>query len=199
MTSPARASRASVPGGGAKAREGGQSVVEFALILPLMVIIMFAIVDFARIYTAMMSVESAAREAADYGTTLGAGRWQVGPVMDGTVDEMRRRACVASSDLPDYAEPSGTLNHATCTNPTFSYCVTASPGGSCGPVNAADLCDDPLRSEPCTVTVTLGYDFHLINPFHLDFFGVQLGVPAQIAFQRDSTFAITDIDLSTGP
>ncbi|HEY3523454.1 MAG TPA: TadE family protein [Candidatus Limnocylindrales bacterium] len=177
----------------------GQSVVEFALILPLMVIIMFAIVDFARIYTTMMSVESAAREAADYGTTLGAGKWQAGAVMDGTVAEMERRACVAASDLPDYSEPVGTVDHAACTNPSFSYCVTPTTGGTCGPVNPADLCDDPLRSEPCTVTVTLGYDFHLINPFHIDFFGVQLGVPSDMTFARDSTFAMTDIDLSTGP
>ena len=80
-------------------------MVEFALVLPLMVILLLAIVDLARVYTTMMSVESAAREAADYGTTLGAGKWQSGLPMDDTVAEMQRRACVAASDLPDYVDP----------------------------------------------------------------------------------------------
>src|SRR5688572_33461923 len=79
----------------------GQSVVEFALIAPIMIFILFAILDLARIYTTMMSVESAAREAADYGTTLGAERWQTGAIAT-TESEMRRRACIAASDLPDY-------------------------------------------------------------------------------------------------
>jgi hypothetical protein len=88
--------------------ERGQSVVEFALVLPIMVVLLLAIVDFARIYTTMMTVESAAREAADYGTTLGAGKWDAGMVgmpRDGTVTEMKRRACIASSNLPDYEDP----------------------------------------------------------------------------------------------
>ena len=105
-------------------------MVEFALVLPLMVILLVAILDLARIYTTMMSVESAAREAADFGTTLGAGKWQAGLPMDGTVAEMQRRACVAASNLPDYEDPDG--DPATgCTNPSFAYCVTTSIGGTC--------------------------------------------------------------------
>jgi hypothetical protein len=31
----------------------------------------------------------------------------------------------------------------------------------------------------------------------IDFFGVRLGFPQSITFSRDSTFAMTDIDLAT--
>jgi TadE-like protein len=178
----------------------GQSVVEFALVLPIMVVLLFAIVDFARIFTTMVNVESAAREAADYGTTLGAGHWQIGAPMDDNVAEMRKRACVASSNLPDYvgidADSDGI--DEDCSNPSFDYCVTAPPSTTCGPVNAADACDDPLRATPCTVTVTLSYDFHMLAPMHIELMGVEYGLPSVINFDRDSTFAMTDIDVA-GP
>jgi hypothetical protein len=164
-----------------------------------MIIILFAIIDFARIYTTMMSVESAAREAADYGTTLGAGKWQVGAPMDGTVAEMRRRACIAASDLTDYVDPDNDPATGNCTNPSFDYCVTPSVGGGCAAVDPVNACDDPLRATPCRVRVTLTHDFHIIAPVGIDFFGVHLGLPDTITFQRDSTFAMTDIDVAPGP
>jgi len=173
-------------------------VVEFALVLPIMVFMLLAIVDFARIYTTMVSVESAAREAADYGTTLGAGKWTTGAPMDGTVTEMRRRACVAASDLTGYADPDS--DPATgCANPAFSYCLRTTIPGSCIADPTAAGCDYPLRTDPCRVTVTLTYDFKLLAPIGIDFYNVHLGLPTVITFQRDSTFAMTDIDLATGP
>ncbi|MFP5343337.1 MAG: TadE/TadG family type IV pilus assembly protein [Candidatus Limnocylindria bacterium] len=180
-----------------RARQGarGQSVVEFALVLPLLLILLMATIDFARVYTTMMSIESAAREAADFGTTLGAGKWQSGPPMDTTVAEMQRRACVAASDLPDYADPDGDPVTG-CANPTFAYCMTASVGGPCGPVDPTDGCDIPTRTEPCTVTVTLTHDFSLFAPLSIEFLGITVGFPSSITIRRDSTFAMTDIDLA---
>ena len=142
-----------------------------------MVILLFAIVDFARIYTTMVSVESAAREAADFGTTLGAGRWQDGAPKDGTVAEMEERACVAASDLTGYADSDDDPSNGGCTNPTFAYCLTTTTGGSCLPFDPDAGCDDPLRATPCRVTVTLGYDFELLAPLRIEFLGVELGLP----------------------
>lgn len=183
----------------AKRGRSGQSVVEFALVLPVMLIMLLAIVDLARIYTTMMSVESAAREAADYGTTLGAGKWQDGTPRAGTEAEMQRRACVAAGDLPDYVDPDGNPATGNCTNPSFTYCITTTVGGPCAPYDAAALCEDPLRASPCAVTVTLGYDFTLLAPLNFEFMGVEYGLPSSLSFERDSTFAITDIDVAPGP
>ena len=171
--------------------ERGQSVVEFALVVPVMLLILLGIADLGRIYTTMMSVESAAREAADFGTTLGAAHWSPA-TKDVTTTEMERRACVAASDLPDYAGDDPNATVVTCTNPSFSYCITSSIGGPCDPFDPTAGCDDPLRAQPCWVKVTLAYDFHLFTP-------LQIGVPPTLHFERDSTFAMTDIDLTPTP
>ena len=178
----------------------GQSITEFALVFPIMVVLLLAIIDFSRVYTTMMSLESAAREAADYGTMYGAGHWEVGSPLDANVAEMQHRACVAASDLPDYDDPDS--DPATgCANPAFAYCVSpdaaaCSPGD---PVDPAWLCQDPLREPPCTVTVTLTYVFHLVAPVNIQLNNVTIGFPSTITFERKSTFAITDIDLSPAP
>ena len=180
-------------------KQAGQSIVEFALVLPLMLIMLLAIVDLARVYTTMMSVESAAREAADYGTTLGAGKWQDGAPRTGTEIEMERRACVAASDLPDYADPDNDPQTGGCTNPSFAYCMVSSSGGPCSGFDPAVGCEDPLRAPPCVVTVTLGYDFDLLAPLNFEFMGVRYGLPSTLSFERDASFAITDIDVAPGP
>jgi hypothetical protein len=175
----------------------GQSVVEFALVAPIMIVLLVGIFDFSRVFTTMLSVESAAREAADFGTMYGAGKWQVGPALDANLAEMQRRACVAASNLPDYRDPDS--NPATgCANPSFAYCVTTADGGPCEPLtDDSAACDNALRAAPCTVTVTLTFDFHLFAPTNLPLpGGGSIGFPSSITLVRDSTFAITDIDLS---
>jgi hypothetical protein len=170
----------------------GQSVVEFALVLPVMVFLMLAIVDFSRIYTTMLSVESAAREAADFGT-FGSQKWNDAiaemPV-DGTAAKMHLRACVASSALPDYVGPD-----ESCTNPSFSYQLSLDKGATWVPYSSGLGCDDATREPPCWLKVTLSYDFHVITPLNLQFFGRTLGLPSTITFERSSVFAMTDLTL----
>lgn len=170
-------------------RARGQSVVEFAMVLPLMLVLLLAVADFARIYTTMLTVESAAREAADYGT-FGAERWRTDTYLI-TEAEMERRACVASRNLPEYEGPDG-----DCANPSLDYCLDARGGLGCLPLDPAQTCDDPDRSEPCTLTVTLTYNYRLLLPLNFELFGATYGVPSSITFSRDSTFAMTDLTLN---
>lgn len=44
--------------------ESGQSLVEFALIVPILIILLFGIVDFGRIFHAYLTIDHAGREAA---------------------------------------------------------------------------------------------------------------------------------------
>jgi Flp pilus assembly protein TadG len=53
----------------ARRGERGQTMVEFALIVPLMLVIVFGIVDFGRAYSVWVTITNAAREGARYGIT----------------------------------------------------------------------------------------------------------------------------------
>ena len=176
-------SRDSSTGRGA---ERGQSVVEFALILPLVLVLLLAIVDFARLYTTILTVESAAREAADYGAFHWY-QWQDSPTATTTAAEMNRRACVAISNLPEYTSSGG-----TCMDPSFfAYTLVAPPGGPS--IDCAANPDPAL--DPCRLTVRLTYNFRLLAPLQLSLFGTTLGLPTAITFTRDSTFALSDFGI----
>jgi hypothetical protein len=54
-------------------REKGQTLVEFALILPILLLILFIIIESGRIFQAYITVQHAAREGARYAVT---GRWE---------------------------------------------------------------------------------------------------------------------------
>jgi Flp pilus assembly protein TadG len=50
-------------------REHGQSIAEFALVAPILFILIFGIIDTARAYNAWVNIQGAAREGARYGVT----------------------------------------------------------------------------------------------------------------------------------
>jgi hypothetical protein len=158
----------------------GQSLVEFALLLPLVLLLVVALADFGRLFTSMIGVESAAREAADYGAMQGKSKWDLTnsvQVAD-NISEMRSRACSAAATLSDYAgDPPGTPN-MTCTNPSFSFDMERLPlSGNCSTQGEFD--------DPCIVHVALTYDFHMfldVAPF-----------PHVIHVVRESRYAISDL------
>jgi Flp pilus assembly protein TadG len=156
----------------------GQSVVEFALVAPVILLLLVAIADFGRLYTSAVAVEAAAREAADYGS-FHAINWQTTPVDNRSilVAQMEKRACTAAagSHLEGYAEPPGTVDHATCSNPQFSYFLEPD----------VPACSNSLTEPPCVVHVRMDYDFETI-----------LGItplPATLHISRDSRFQMADL------
>jgi Flp pilus assembly protein TadG len=54
--------------GASQRRERGQTLVEFALIIPLFALILFALLDFGRVIYTQNTLEQAAREASRVGT-----------------------------------------------------------------------------------------------------------------------------------
>jgi hypothetical protein len=160
----------------------GQSLVEFALLLPLMLLLAIAVADFGRLFTSMIAIESAAREAADYGAMQGKLKWDSTNATQITQNEieMRARTCTAASTLSDYAgDPVGTPN-MTCTNPSFAFTYDVEQPPSTG------NCATQLEfDDPCVIHVTLTYQFNMF----LDF----APLTGSINVTRESYFAVSDL------
>lgn len=169
-------------------RTAGQSIVEFALIFPVMLFLLVGVADFGRMYTSAVAIESATREAADYGA-FQTNRWSATNAMT-TLAEMQRRACVAAagSHLQDYASSDPANN--TCANPTFRCWLEVSGvtqdcgvGGMIGGTDCS--ASAPVTEPPCTVHVRLEFDFRTILQVPI--------VPGTIHLVRDSRFRISDL------
>jgi TadE-like protein len=171
----------------------GQAIAEFAIIAPVMLLIVLAIADFGRLFNSMVAVEAAAREASDYGT-FRSSYWDASvgnpPI---TTAEMELRACTAAagSHLEDYTEPSPAPSpaHAMCINPSFA-CTITEPGGSatdCASY-AGSACSTSTTDPPCTVQVTLTYTFHPFFSFSLFSWRTPI-----VTFERVSTFRVSDL------
>lgn len=173
----------------------GQALAEFALVTPVMLLLVLAVADLGRVYTSTVAVETSAREAADLGA-FDPSNWNyaLAPTNPSqTVVRMEQAACssAAQSHLEGYAEPPGTVNHATCTNPTMT-CTLEEVGQS--PVDCASYtggtggCGDIATDPPCIVHVTLTYEFHTIIQVPI--------IPSTLTFTRDARYAVSG--LSTG-
>jgi hypothetical protein len=167
--------------------------VEFALVFPLMLLLVVAVADFGRLYVSAIAVEDAAREAADFGAFTTANWATVSGTYNGpaTVAQMEDRACTSASGshLEGYVAGPPTLGgQATCTNPTFSCTLETTAGqvadcATSGGVVAGIDCANAATEPPCIVHVQMAYDFSM--------FGAIGPLPATVHFARDSRFSMS--------
>ncbi len=125
---------------------GGQSIVEFALVVPILVVLFVGIADFGRIFNAGVIVEAAARDAAEHAaqryladppgdrSLTAAERLSVPPpVADPAYyaalrDDAARVACAETRQLPNNDFAGGTCP----TWPAVAVCIHDGADPSCG-------------------------------------------------------------------
>lgn len=130
----------------------GQSVVEFALVLPIFLALLLMAVDFGRLFFTYIQVSNAAREAAAYGAT-----------QPTDTSGMQARAV---QEKNSQTQGEGALDpiSATCADQAgTAIACSAAPGG----VGAGN-----------TLTVTVRQPFRFLTPLVNDMFGNSFGMSA---------------------
>jgi Flp pilus assembly protein TadG len=136
--------------------DSAQSLAEFAMVLPIVILVIFGLVDMARAMQSYVTIQEAARSAARYAVT---GRTDCSGVTTQT-----RENCI----VHEVAVRTASLNrHNTITT---SYESWTYPGYADPPTtnSAGNPCD--------AVQIKVGYDYHpmtpvfstLIGSFHMD-------------------------------
>lgn len=120
---------------GATSRKRGQSLVEFALILPILLTMVGAAVDVARLYQGWITLEGAARDAAEYAATFDSSS-------TAATADAKRIICTQTATLPGFAAPAG--NPTACTSPAisvtnFTVSTTATGASTTHPIGSVTV------------------------------------------------------------
>ena len=182
--------------------KGGQSLVEFGLILPIMLVLFVAFADFGRIFANSVLLEAAARNAAE----LAANEYLANPPNDLSTTSTAgatyydplhllaaRAACQETRELPNTQYDTAT---ATCPGmPLVQVCVHDGVDPSCAgetfgatiPANCSAMATPPTNSQGGRldrwVEVRLCYRFTSLVDVPLVSFG-------EFWLERTRTFAI---------
>jgi len=124
-----------VSGHKAPSRTRGQSLVEFALILPILLTMVGAAVDFARLYQGWITLEGATRDAAEYAATKDA-------TSTAALADAKTIICTQTATLSGFAAPPG--QPTNCTSPaisvtSFSVSTTATGASTTFPIGSATV------------------------------------------------------------
>jgi hypothetical protein len=184
----------------------GQSLVEFALVLPMLLVLLLGIADFGRVFSAGITMEALSRNAAEAAAQeylqLRRATPGVEPpttAYDAVLARAATVACDEAKILPNHAG-AGT----TCSMPVVAACVHDEWGDHCGgasatpPSECSELTAAPtaLPSQPGGlpyVQVKTCYRFTtLISLSNLSLpFGWSLTL-GDIWLQRDRSFSVAD-------
>lgn len=134
-------------------RRSGQALTEFALVLPVMIILLLIAVDFGRLFFSYVEINNASREAASF---AGANFWSGTPPSDSAITAVAAQ----ETNVQGQGGEGALTVTVVCFNPASPSisidCVTLGPGGA------------GIGNQ---VRVTATESFGFLTPLISDFFG----------------------------
>jgi hypothetical protein len=95
----------------ARKRSRGQALVEFALVLPVLLLLLLIVIDFSRLYFAWVATQNMTRIAANYAANQPAGPWGSGSTYQAQINaDATTINCAMPSIWPAPTFPDGTTN-----------------------------------------------------------------------------------------
>jgi len=191
---------------GARRVRRGQTLVEFALVLPMLLVLLLGIVDFGRVFASGITVEALARNSAEAGAQeylqarrAAAPAQPTGSEYAAVHLRIQEVACEEAKTLANRA-----MTGATCTMPVIGSCIHDEWGSHCSaPSGTVPSSCSLMASWPPTlasmagglpyVQVTTCYQFTtMINLSNLRLplgWSLSLG---EIWLQRERAFTVAD-------
>ena len=136
--------------GGTGGRERGQSVAEFGLVLPIIVLLIVAFVEVGRAVFAYNTIANAARQAARVAAVN-----QLSDVTD----------CDTTRPIEDPYEPHWSLRGCAIAAAAPLGITTANVSVSYAPPPSTTLSCSPTLHVGCIAAVTVTYDYSVSTPF----------------------------------
>ena len=130
-------------------RERGNSLVENALVLTVLLTMLFAIIDFGRALYTYHFVSNAAREASRWASVRGS-------TCDPTLSGCPATRGAGGNVQALVANVSGMGLDPALVHTTTSFVA---------PPNTTPACAPPTNNPGCVVEVTVKYDYHFFFPF----------------------------------
>jgi Flp pilus assembly protein TadG len=141
----------------------GQSLVEMAMVLPILTLLTFGLVDFGRAYYFQVSITNAAREGARVGIL----NIYTGPKNPTCSNSNAYATCPVQIDSAISQAVTNELAYSNITPGSITICPPHdSTGSTAGCPDSSNRVDNWLAQNPTNyyVTVNVKYDFQLYTP-----------------------------------
>ncbi len=121
-----------------KTRGRAQSLVEFAVVVPLFLLLLFALIDFSRLLFTYVSMSNGAREMARVASVSNG--WS----SNAAITAFNNTTIVAGGQNGATDKVTILVGNGSCAN-------TRDTGGTCSPAPTSVVCNLPLQTSSCTL------------------------------------------------